>query len=65
MKPFHKLNDLSPEAFQRETGLSKEEDRLLLTLYYLRHYPTFANLGDIFGISESYCCKIYNDFMGY
>ena len=97
MKPFYKLNDLSPEAFQRETGLSKEnvklliekagdfiyaqkerfpekkrgknkskialEDRILLTLYYLRHYPTFANLGDVFGISESYGCKIYHEHL--
>lgn len=35
------------------------EDRLLLTLYYLRHYPTLINLGAVFGISESYCHKIY------
>jgi hypothetical protein len=35
------------------------EDRLLLTLYYLRHYPTFINLAAIFDISESYCHKIY------
>lgn len=35
------------------------EDRLLLTLYYLRHYPTLLNLGAVFGISESYCHKIY------
>ena len=35
------------------------EDRLLLTLYYLRHYPTLINLAAIFGISESYCHKIY------
>jgi AraC-like DNA-binding protein len=35
------------------------EDRLLLTIYYLRHYPTLINLGAIFGISESYCHKIY------
>ena len=35
------------------------EDRLLLTLYYLRHYPTFINLAAIFGISESYCHKVY------
>jgi len=34
-------------------------DRILLTLYYLRHYPTFVNLADIFEISESYCYKIY------
>lgn len=35
------------------------EDRLLLTLYYLRHYPTLINLASVFGISESYCHKIY------
>ena len=35
------------------------EDRLLLTLYYLRHYPTLINLGAVFGISESYCHKVY------
>jgi len=28
------------------------EDRLLLTLYYLRHYPTLINLAAVFGISE-------------
>ena len=36
------------------------EDRVLLTIYYLRHYPTFANLGNVFRISESYCHKIYS-----
>ncbi|POZ53180.1 transposase family protein [Methylovulum psychrotolerans] len=36
------------------------EDRLLLTLYYLRHYPTLINLGAVFGISESYCHKVYS-----
>jgi hypothetical protein len=35
------------------------EDRLLLTLYYLPHYPTLINLAAVFGISESYCHKIY------
>ena len=35
------------------------EDRLLLTLYYLRHYPTLINLAAVFGISESYCHKVY------
>ena len=28
------------------------EDKLLLTLYYLRHYPTFDNLGDLCNISN-------------
>ena len=36
------------------------EDKILLTLYYLRHYPTFKNLGDNFNISESYANKIYH-----
>ncbi len=36
------------------------ENRLLLTLYYLRHYPTLINLGAVFGISESYCHKVYS-----
>lgn len=35
-------------------------DRVLLTLYYLRHYVTFKNLGDNFGISESYANKLYH-----
>ena len=39
-----------------------QEDRILIVLYYLRHYPTFENLADIFGISESYCHKIYTRY---
>lgn len=38
------------------------EDRLLLTFYYLRHHPTFINLGDVFGISESYANKRYHEY---
>jgi len=36
------------------------DDRLLLTLLYLRQYPTFDRLGEQFNISESYACKIYH-----
>ncbi len=36
------------------------KDKLLLTLYYLRHYVTFSTLGQIFGICESYSNKIYH-----
>ena len=43
----------------KESKLSLE-DVVLLTLYYIRHYPTFDNLANIFDISESYCNKIYN-----
>ena len=38
------------------------EDRLLLTLFYLRSYPTFLNLGNQFGISESYAQKLFQRF---
>jgi hypothetical protein len=38
-------------------------DKLLLTLTYLRHYPTFAQLGDQFGICESYAHKVYQQYL--
>lgn len=38
-------------------------DRLLLTLYYLRHYPTFKMLGNNFGISESYANKVFHKML--
>ena len=41
------------------------ELRLLLTLRYLRHYPTFINLGTTFGISESYANKIFHKTINY
>lgn len=38
------------------------EDKLLLTLTYVRHYPTFQQLGRQFGISESYAHKLYERY---
>lgn len=38
-------------------------DKLLLTFYYLRHYLTFAKLGQMFSISESYANKIYHRYL--
>lgn len=35
-------------------------NQLLLTLEYLRQYPTFISLGFSYGISESYANKIYH-----
>jgi hypothetical protein len=35
-------------------------DQLLLPFVYLRQYPTFEELGDMFGISESYANKLYH-----
>ena len=34
--------------------------KLTLTLYYLRNYPTFMNLGSMFNITESYANKIFH-----
>lgn len=36
------------------------ENQVLLTLEYLRQYPTFLVLGASYGISESYANKIYH-----
>jgi Helix-turn-helix of DDE superfamily endonuclease len=47
----------------KKRGLKKGmlwEDRLLLTLSYLREHPTFLNLGQRFGVTESYANKIYH-----
>ena len=41
------------------------ELKLLLTLRYLRHYPTFITLGTTFGISESYANKIFHKTINY
>ena len=45
------LNPLSRCA--RKDSKLTLEDRLLLTLYYFRHYPALINLAAVFGISES------------
>lgn len=41
------------------------EEELLLTLSYVRHYPTFQQLGRQFGISESNAHKLYERYWGY
>lgn len=43
----------------KKATLVTVEDKLLLTLTYLRHYPTFEQVGQQFGISASYAHKIY------
>jgi len=53
----------------KNRGLSSKaistEGKLHLTLTYLRHYPTFSNLGSVFGISESYANKIFHKTINY
>jgi hypothetical protein len=39
------------------------QDRILIVLYYLRHYSTFQILSSVFGIQESYCQKIYSRYV--
>lgn len=50
----------------KRRGLSSQKltlyDKVLLTFFYLRHYPTFDQLGSQFGISESYACKVYHRY---
>jgi hypothetical protein len=51
----------------KNRGLSSKklslQDKVLLTFYYLRHYYTFDELGPLFGISESYACKLYHRYL--
>jgi len=48
-----------------QSKIMTTELKLLLTLRYLRHYPTFINLGVEFGISESYANKIFHKTINY
>lgn len=48
----------------KQTSRLTIEDKLLLTLTYVRHYPTFQQLGPQFGISESYAHKLYARYRG-
>lgn len=48
----------------RKRGIKRSSltlaDQLVLTFLYLRQYHTFLQLGDMFGISESYASKRYH-----
>ena len=60
--------DLNNNPMKRRGIASKvitTKEKLLLTLTYLRHYPTFLNLGNMFNISESYANKIYHTTANY
>ena len=58
-----KLHEENPNKKKGVKSSFTIADKLLLTLYYLRHYATFKNLGDIFGISESYANKIFHSIL--
>lgn len=61
---FDMAKQKKPMKKRGRKGAFSLEDKLLLTLYYLRHYPTFELLGQFFGISESYANKIYHHTSG-
>lgn len=50
-------NPLSNRGIDAEFSVANQ---LLLTFEYLRQYPTFLSLGFSYGISESYCNKIFH-----
>jgi hypothetical protein len=59
---FNELKQANPLSSR---GLKSElsfENQFLLTLEYLKSYPTFEVLGFSYGISESYACRIYHKF---
>jgi Helix-turn-helix of DDE superfamily endonuclease len=61
-KCFDELKQANPLS---NRGLKSElsfENQFLLTLEYLKSYPTFEVLGFSYGISESYACRIYHKF---
>lgn len=50
-------NPLSNRGIDAEFSVANQ---VLLTFEYLRQYPTFLSLGFSYGISESYCNKIFH-----
>ena len=49
-------NPLSKRRIDAEFSVTNQ---ILLTFRYLRQYPTFLSLGFSYGISESYCHKLF------
>ena len=49
----NKMQEIYNKNPNKDKGVKAKmciEDKLLLTLFYLHHIPTFKNLGDIFSI---------------
>ena len=76
-KQFALLLDKLEQEIKKDLQINKMKNRgvssktmttelkLLLTLNYLRHYPTFKSLGAMFRISESYANKIFHKTVDY
>jgi len=57
------INDQKEKRPVTKRGLKPRisiENKLLLSIYYMRHYMTFTRLGEEFKISESYANKIFH-----
>lgn len=61
MKEEQQQNPLSRRG-KKSTALTPME-KLLLTFISLRQYPTFEQLGAMFGVSESYANKVYHHYL--
>jgi len=57
MDDFLQQHPLSNRGLTADFSL---ENHVLLTLEYLRQYPTFLSLAVSYGISESYANKVYH-----
>jgi hypothetical protein len=56
----HKIEN--PMSKRGVKGSFLLEDKILVTLYYLRHYPTLESLAGIFSICTSYVHTIYKKY---
>lgn len=57
--------ELSKKHNRGRPGQMSLEDKLLLTLKYLRDYPTFFVLADWFEVSEGYAWKVFTRISKY
>ncbi len=53
---------LNPMKNRGLKGAFSLENKILVTLYYLRHYPTLETLAGIFSISTTYVHNIYKKY---
>jgi hypothetical protein len=57
----HQQNPLRRRG--KKSAMLTLTEKLLLTFVYLRQYPTFEQLGAMFGISESYAHKLFHQYL--
>jgi DDE superfamily endonuclease/Helix-turn-helix of DDE superfamily endonuclease len=57
---IEKIQLLNPKSKRGKKAVLDLDDQLMLCFMYLRNYPTFIELGERFGISESYSNKVFH-----